>query len=63
MLADTNSYEQWNDGGRLDMEQRASRAWKQMLADYEQPAIDPGIDDALKDFIARKKSSMADEWH
>ena len=31
-----------------------------MLAEYEQPALDPGIDDALKEFIAKKKASMPD---
>ena len=31
-----------------------------MLAEYEAPPIDPGIDEALLDFIARSKASMPD---
>ena len=31
-----------------------------MLASYEAPPIDPGTDEALKDFIAKKKASMPD---
>ncbi len=62
-LADTNSFEQWEDDGRLDLEQRGQRRWQAMLADYEAPPIDPAIDEALKDFMARKKASMPDQWH
>jgi trimethylamine--corrinoid protein Co-methyltransferase len=62
-LADNNSVEQWEADGRLDMAQRANRQWKQMLADYEPPPLDPAIDEALKDFIARRKASMPDATH
>ena len=40
-LADTDSFEQWSENGRLDLEQRANRRWKQMLAEYEEPPLDP----------------------
>jgi trimethylamine--corrinoid protein Co-methyltransferase len=62
-LADTSSFEQWSEDGRKDMQQRAYARWNQMLSEYESPAIDPAIDEALLDFIARKKASMADAWY
>jgi trimethylamine--corrinoid protein Co-methyltransferase len=31
-----------------------------MLAEYQPPAIEPGLDEALKDFIAQRKSEMPD---
>jgi trimethylamine--corrinoid protein Co-methyltransferase len=31
-----------------------------MLAEYEAPAIDPGVDEALLDYIARRKASFPD---
>ena len=34
-----------------------------MLADYEAPPIDPGIDEALRDYVARRKSEMPDASH
>ncbi len=34
-----------------------------MLADYQAPPLDPAIDEALKDFIARKKTAVEDQWH
>jgi len=34
-----------------------------MLKDYEAPRIDPAIDEALLDFVARRKASMDDAWY
>ena len=59
-LADNNSVEQWAAEGGLDMAQRANRQWKKLLADYEQPHLDPGIDEALNEFMSKKKGSMPD---
>ena len=33
-----------------------------MLNDYEAPALDPAIDEALQAFIAKKKASMPDAF-
>ena len=59
-IADNNSYEQWQEDGSLDANQRANRIWKKTLAEYEAPPIDPGIDEALLEFIAKRKASMPD---
>jgi len=55
MLSDWRNYETWREAGALDTAQRANAIWKQLLADYEKPPIDPGIDEALKDYIERRK--------
>ncbi|MDJ0945944.1 MAG: trimethylamine methyltransferase family protein [Kiloniellales bacterium] len=62
-LADCKSFEQWRDEGEKDSLQRASERWRELLAGYEAPALDPGIDEALKAFIARRKGSLPDMWH
>jgi trimethylamine--corrinoid protein Co-methyltransferase len=62
-LADTASFEQWAEGGRLDSEQRANRRWKDMLETYEAPPMDAAVDEALRDFMARRKSELPDQWH
>ena len=59
--ADNASYEQWLEDGGLDAAQRANALWKQQLAAYEPPAIDSAIDEALCEFVARRKSEMPDE--
>src|SRR5262249_21201077 len=59
-IADNNSFEQWESEGRQDAAQRANKLWKKMLAEYEAPAIDPGIDEALKEVITKKKAAVPD---
>ena len=59
-VTDNNSYEQWQEDGSLDAAQRANVIWKKILAEYEAPPIDPGVDEALLDFIARRKAAMPD---
>ncbi|MEM7224528.1 MAG: trimethylamine methyltransferase family protein [Pseudomonadota bacterium] len=62
-LADTASFEQWTEAGGQDLERRAHRHWQDMLGAYQAPALDPAIDEALKDFMARKKAALPDQWH
>jgi trimethylamine--corrinoid protein Co-methyltransferase len=61
-VADNNSFEQWEAEGAKDTADRANTIWKQRLRDYEPPAIDPAVDEALQDFIARRKDSMPDAF-
>jgi trimethylamine--corrinoid protein Co-methyltransferase len=59
-IADNNSFEQWLAEGEQDAAQRANKLWKKMLAEYEAPPIDPGVDEALQGFMARKKAAVPD---
>ena len=59
-LADNNSFEQWRDEGERDIVVRANATWKKMLADYQAPALDPGIDEALQAFMAKRKEALPD---
>ncbi|MDH3219617.1 MAG: trimethylamine methyltransferase family protein [Gammaproteobacteria bacterium] len=61
-LCDAGSFEQWSETGGKDMRQRAFERWRQMLAEYVAPPLDPEIDEALLEFIARRKASMDDAW-
>jgi trimethylamine--corrinoid protein Co-methyltransferase len=58
-IADNNSFEQWEADGSLTAEARANKIWKEMLASYEALPIDPGIDEALQEFIQQRKQSFA----
>ena len=62
-LPDPGTFEQWTESGAEDTQLRANRQWKQMLADYEAPPIDSAVDDALCDYVARKKAAVPDEWY
>src|SRR5579864_6100024 len=59
-IANYDSFEKWQEDGSLDTAQRANAVWKQMLSDYQEPPLDPAIDEALLAFIAQRKASMPD---
>ena len=59
-VADNSSYEQWQSDGSKSATERAHVLYKAMLASYEAPPIDPGVDEALREFVAKKKASMPD---
>jgi trimethylamine--corrinoid protein Co-methyltransferase len=61
-ITDNNSYEQWLAEGSLDMAQRANTRWKRVLAEYQAPYIDEATEEALQDYIARRKASMPDAF-
>jgi trimethylamine--corrinoid protein Co-methyltransferase len=61
-IADNNSMEQWEEDGSQDAYQRANGVYKRILADYEAPALDPAIDEALNAFIKEKKDAVPDAF-
>ncbi len=62
-LFSTTPWEQWEEEGSLDISKRANAKWKQMLADYEPPQLDPGVDEALVEYMVKRKNQMPDIWH
>src|SRR6202522_1245544 len=59
-LADNNSYEQWEAEGSPDMTKRANAMWKKQLAEYVPPPMDPAIDEALLEYMAKRKAAFPD---
>jgi len=55
MLSDWRNYESWVEAGSPDTATRANRIWKELLEQYEEPALDPGIRDELHAYVARRK--------
>ncbi len=61
-VLDYKTFETWNEEGARNSEELASQRVKKMLAEYQAPALDPGIEDALKDYVARRKAGMPDAF-
>ncbi len=60
-LLDNNNYEQWLADGASDSNTRGLAAAKAMLERYQEPTLDPGIDEALREFIAKRERELPDE--
>jgi trimethylamine--corrinoid protein Co-methyltransferase len=44
------------------MEERANALCRSWLEAYEAPPLDPAVDEALLDFMRKRKDSMADAF-
>lgn len=55
LLADRLSYESWREAGGRDAAKRANQLAKQLLRDYEKPALDTAVAEALDAYIQRRK--------
>ena len=49
--ADCESFEQWTAEGGLGSAQRANKRMHKMLDEYQQPKLDPAIDEQLIAFM------------
>ena len=61
-LLDYKPYETWEEEGARDTQALATEKVKKMLSDYQEPTLDLGIAEGLKDYIAEKKASMPDAF-
>ena len=61
LLSSTENFDRWSRNGGKDAVERAGEIYKQTLADYEQPPIDDGVRDKLRDYVARRRIELGDE--
>ena len=61
-VSNNDSFEQWQEEGGLDTAERAQVLWRKKLESYQAPALDEGIDEALLDFMARRREELPDEF-
>ena len=46
------------ESGALSAARRANAIWKRLVAEYEPPPIDPGIAEALREYVAKRKRAI-----
>jgi trimethylamine--corrinoid protein Co-methyltransferase len=61
-VLDYKPYETWEEDGARDTVALAQLKVAKMLGDYQAPALDPGINEALADYVARKKAEVPDSF-
>lgn len=58
LISDWNNYETWHDAGGLTATQRATRVWKQALAEYTPPALPQDRREALEAYRDRRRTEI-----
>ena len=61
-LFDYKPFETWQEEGERDTVRLAQDRVKRLLADYQKPAIDPGVEEALDEYVAKKKAASPDTF-
>lgn len=54
-LSDWSNFESWEENGAVHTPERANKIWKQIIAEFQAPPIDPAIDEELQRFVAKRK--------
>ncbi len=61
-VLDYKPFETWEDEGGRDSAQLAAVRVEKQLRDYQAPALDPGVAEALREFVDRRKASEPDAF-
>ena len=59
-MMNSDNYEQWLADGSQSAEERATARCRQMLDEYEEPALDDHIREELDDYVARRDAELPD---
>lgn len=62
-LSDSENVESWEERGAKDTQKRAFERWNHLLQDYQSPQIDQAQNEALKEFVVRRKAELPDAWY
>lgn len=60
-LSDWQNNQNWQEAGAKDATMRATEIWQRALDEYEQPPIDPAVQEALEAYITRRKQELGRE--
>ncbi len=58
ILSDWSNFENWRDAGAKTATERATDVWQKVLEAYVPPPLDPGVREAIDDYIARRKAEI-----
>jgi trimethylamine--corrinoid protein Co-methyltransferase len=58
LVSDWRNFETWAESGSVDATTRAHGIWKRLRDEYEAPPLEPAIDEAMVDYVARRKEVL-----
>ena len=60
LVSDWRNFETWQEDGARTATERANGIWKRLLAEFEPPAMDPAVAEALGDYVSRRKRELGE---
>jgi trimethylamine--corrinoid protein Co-methyltransferase len=62
IVTDWSNFESWTEKGSVETTERANQLFKNILAQYREPELDPGIREQLDDYVARRRNEIKPDW-
>lgn len=62
LISDWSNFETWQETGAKTATDRANIMYKQLLEIYQKPAIDPGVEQALNEYVEKRRSELKPAW-
>lgn len=59
LVSDRTGFETWQERGAKETAERATEVWQRALRDCVPPPLGPAVDEALRDFVARRTREEA----
>lgn len=63
VMSDSENVESWEEAGGLDANARATLRWRELLESYQEPPMDEATQEALLDFVSRRKAALPEAWY
>jgi trimethylamine--corrinoid protein Co-methyltransferase len=60
LLSSSENFERWSRNGGNDTSARAGEIYRQVLTDYEAPALDDAIREELAEYVSRRRTELGD---
>jgi trimethylamine--corrinoid protein Co-methyltransferase len=54
-------YANWVEAGSLDAAGRAHQKWKDVLKNYEEPKLDEGVAEEMREFVVKRKEAIGEK--
>ena len=58
LVSSTESFDRWQRQGARTADRVANERWKQLLANYQDPGIDPAVDEELRRYVAVRREEI-----
>jgi trimethylamine--corrinoid protein Co-methyltransferase len=58
ILSNRQNFEAWQEDGSQDIAIRANQIWKQVLNEYQQPPLDPAIEEQLVAYADQRRPTL-----
>lgn len=58
LIGDVQNFQRWEQRGAKSADQRANEIWKKWLSEYQEPPMERGTDEALREYVVKRRAEI-----